>query len=82
MGPFRRQEVRQNMLGMIMLKMKSKWFCRLLINTGLIHHITKYFKYSSRSVDEVMRELTDNEELRAVLSYSFGDYGRFFILDV
>ena len=64
-----------NMLGMVMLKLKSKWFCRLLINTGLIYYVTKYFSYSSRTVDEVLKELTDNEELRAVLGYSFGDYG-------
>jgi all-trans-retinol 13,14-reductase len=63
------------MLGLMALKAKSKLLCRLLINTGLVHYMTKYFRYSSRSVDEVMRELTDNEELRAVLSYSFGDYG-------
>jgi all-trans-retinol 13,14-reductase len=69
------KDVRMNMLGMVMLKLKSKWFCRLLINTGLIHRVTKYFFYSKKTVQEVLDELTDNEDLKAVLSYSFGDYG-------
>ena len=37
--------------------------------------MTNYFKYSQRTLTEVLEELTDNQDLRAVLGYCFGDYG-------
>lgn len=35
----------------------------------------KYMNYARRTTDEVMRELTDNERLIAVLTGQWGDYG-------
>ena len=70
------QEVRNNMLGFIILKTQSRWFCKILVKTGLIHLITKFFRYSSRTLQETIDELTDNKDLKAVFSYSFGDYGK------
>ncbi len=63
------------MLGLIGLKLKSKWLVKLLIMTGLLSWVTKYFNYSRRTLEEVLEEITDNKDLRAVLAYSFGDYG-------
>ena len=69
------QDVRKNMLGMVSLKSMSRWLGRALINTHLLRRFTRYFDYSQRSVKQVLDELTDNEELKAVLAYNFGDYG-------
>ena len=46
------------------------------MSTGIIHWITDYFKYSQHTLKDVLEELTDNKDLRAVLAYNFGDYGR------
>ena len=70
------QEVRKSMLGAIALKSMSRFLVRFLINTGLIHRFTNYFKYSQRTVKSVLDELTDNDELKCVLGYFFGDYGK------
>ena len=59
-----------------MMKVKSKWLCKLLIATGLIHKVTKYFKLASRSLEQVLDDITNDKELKAVLAYSFGDYGK------
>jgi len=58
-----------------MVKVIPKWIVRLLIATGLIHLMTGYFKLSRRTLKEVLDEITDNANLKAVLSYSWGDYG-------
>jgi all-trans-retinol 13,14-reductase len=65
------------MLGQFLLKMMPKMLCQFLISTGIIHWMTDFFKYSQRTLADVMEELTDNKDLRAVLSYCFGDYGRY-----
>lgn len=69
------KDVRLNMKGMMMVKVMPKWIVKLLIATGVINTMTKYFTYARRTVKEVLDELTDNADLKAVLSYSFGDYG-------
>ena len=38
--------------------------------------MTKYFQLSSKTVKQVLDSLTDNKDLKAVLAYSFGDYGQ------
>lgn len=61
---------------MVSLKVMPRWLAKFLVKTGLINLITNYFKYSKRTVAEVLDELTDNKDLQAVLAYSFGDYGK------
>ncbi|XP_074658852.1 all-trans-retinol 13,14-reductase-like [Tubulanus polymorphus] len=68
-------ESRKSIMGKITMKFLPRWIGRILIKTGLIHAMSKFFKYSQRSLAEVLDELTDNQELKAVLAYSFGDYG-------
>ena len=70
------QNVRKEMLGMVAAKTMSRWLVRFLINTGLVNKFTKYFQYSQKTVQQVLDELTTNEELKAVLGYNFGDYGK------
>lgn len=72
---FSLQEVRANVLGFVAMKTLPKWLVSLMIKFGLVGFFTKYFQYSKKSLKETLDELTDNEQLKAVLSYSFGDYG-------
>ena len=60
---------------MVGLKIMPKWLASFLVKTGIINLMTNYFKYSQRTLTEVLEELTDNQDLRAVLGYCFGDYG-------
>lgn len=58
-----------------MLKMIPLWLAKFVIKTGIINLLTDLPKYAKMSVKEYVEDLTENERLRAVLSYSFGDYG-------
>jgi len=58
------------------LKWLPQWVLRLLKKTSVHRFLFKnYIKYSALTVEDVINDVTDNEELRAVLGYSFGDYG-------
>uniref|UniRef100_A0A8C8SMJ1 Amine oxidase domain-containing protein n=1 Tax=Pelusios castaneus TaxID=367368 RepID=A0A8C8SMJ1_9SAUR len=54
-----------------MLKMIPHWLATLLIRTGLVHWISPIFKLAVSSHSQVMERLTDNKDLRVVLSYLF-----------
>lgn len=69
------KQVRQSMLGNLGLRTMPKWVTKFLVTTGLVHKMTDYYKFSTRTVQDVLDELTDNKDLKAVLAYSFGDYG-------
>ncbi|XP_072028858.1 all-trans-retinol 13,14-reductase-like [Amphiura filiformis] len=59
----------------VVIKLLPVSVVKFLISTGLINLVTKWFNYSSRTLQEVVDGLTDNAHLKAVLCYSFGDYG-------
>jgi len=63
------------MQGFVGIKFMPKWLASFLIKTGLVNHYTTYFKLAEKSVTDVLDELTDNQTLKAVLGYNFGDYG-------
>ena len=69
------QDANKSYTGAVVLKLLPKAIVNFAVSTGLISLITNFFKYSSRTLTEVVDELTNNEELKAVLCYSFGDYG-------
>jgi all-trans-retinol 13,14-reductase len=69
------REARGKTMGMVMVKVMPKWIVRILIATGLINLLTHYFKLARRSLQDVLDELTDNADLKAVVAYSCGDYG-------
>uniref|UniRef100_A0A7N6AWX8 All-trans-retinol 13,14-reductase n=1 Tax=Anabas testudineus TaxID=64144 RepID=A0A7N6AWX8_ANATE len=48
---------------------------KFLVYTGLAKRLSSFFKMASRSLTEVVNELTENKDLRAVFSYIFGTYG-------
>ena len=63
------------MSGFIMVKSMPTWFANILVKTGLIHYVTDFFKYAKKSVADVIDEFIVDKDLKAVLAYSFGDYG-------
>ena len=58
------------------LKLLPKGIVKFLLKTGIVNVLTKFFYFSKKTLQEVVDELTDNETLKAVLCYSFGDYGK------
>ena len=58
------------------LKLIPRVVCDFLIRSGILNFISSYFTYAHLSLKEVVDKLTDNKDLKAVLSYNFGDYGR------
>ncbi|CAH1788800.1 unnamed protein product [Owenia fusiformis] len=57
------------------IKMLPKWLTSFLINSGLLDQLTCIFKYSDIKAVDIIRGLTNNRKLEAVLLYNFGDYG-------
>ncbi|KAJ1091610.1 hypothetical protein NDU88_004727 [Pleurodeles waltl] len=62
---------------MVLIKAIPLPLAKFLIWTGLVNKLSPYFKMASKTVTQVVNELTDNEELRAVFAYIFGCYGVF-----
>ena len=58
------------------MKVMPRKLCDFLINSGIIKLLTSFFYYADLSLKDAMDEITDNEDLKAVLSYNFGDYGK------
>lgn len=57
------------------LKFLPLGLSRLLAKSGLLKRFFPIFRHLDESIDTYLARLTDNAELRAVLSYCFGDYG-------
>lgn len=58
-----------------MLKLLPAPVSKFLVSTGLVSRLSSFFKMAPRSLTEVVNELTENKDLRAVFSYIFGTYG-------
>ncbi|MGH0169318.1 UNVERIFIED_CONTAM: hypothetical protein FKN15_002209 [Acipenser sinensis] len=57
------------------LKMIPMPLAKFLICSGLLRLFSPFYKMASRSLTDVVSELTSNKELQAVFSYIFGTYG-------
>ena len=68
------------MPGYILMKTLPMWITKFFIKTGLINFITDFFKYSQMSVKDVVDKHITNSDLKAVLAYNFGDYGKVQLL--
>lgn len=68
-------EASRSTLGWVALKLLPIWLVRVLKWTGLVRLLTRFDALAARSVQETVEGLTTNADLRAVLMYSFGDYG-------
>ncbi len=60
---------------MVLLKLIPSPLAKFLVHTGLAVRLSSFFRYASRSLTDVVSELTQNKDLRAVMSYIFGTYG-------
>ncbi|XP_068776646.1 all-trans-retinol 13,14-reductase [Struthio camelus] len=60
---------------LVVLKLLPLPLARLLCRTGLLSWLSPFWRLASRSLKEVVDELTADRELRAVLSYIFPTYG-------
>ncbi|KAK6470272.1 all-trans-retinol 13,14-reductase-like [Huso huso] len=60
---------------MAVLKMIPMPLAKFLICSGLLRLFSPFYKMASRSLTDVVSELTSNKELQAVFSYIFGTYG-------
>lgn len=58
-----------------LLKLLPAPVSKFLVSTGLIRRLSFFFQMAPRSLTEVVNELTDNKDLRAVFTYIFGTYG-------
>ena len=56
------------------IKFFPQWFVSFLYYTGLDYH-SKFFQMSKKTLQDVLNEITDNEDLKMVLAYNFGFYG-------
>lgn len=63
----------------MLLKLLPSPVAKFLAYTGLANRMSYFFSYGSRSLSEVVSNLTENKELRAVLCYIFGTYGEIHI---
>lgn len=70
------KEVGQGVWVMVLLKFLPTPIANFLVSTGLANRLTSFSRYASRSLTDVVNELTQNKDLRAVLSYIFGTYGK------
>ena len=62
-----------------MLKVVPKWLARILVSTGLINIVFKaYGRFGKVSLKDILDSVTSDDELKATLSYIFGDYGNVF----
>ncbi|XP_056143931.1 all-trans-retinol 13,14-reductase-like [Lampris incognitus] len=58
-----------------MLKLCPAPLAKFLVYSGLANRLSFFFKIASRSLTDVVNELTWNKDLRAVFTYIFGTYG-------
>ncbi|XP_073350198.1 all-trans-retinol 13,14-reductase [Pagrus major] len=58
-----------------LLKLLPAPVAKFLVYTGLAKRLSFFFQMAPRSLTEVVNELTQNKDLRAVLTYIFGTYG-------
>ncbi|OWF41586.1 putative all-trans-retinol 13,14-reductase [Mizuhopecten yessoensis] len=62
--------------GYFVLKFLPKWIIGILTFTGIYNKLFKsYSKYLSVTTKEILERCTENQELKAVITYIFGDYG-------
>ena len=69
------KKIRRSMVYLVLIKVLPLWLVRLLISSSLLRRLVPSLVYFRRSLTDVLNELVTNQELKAVLAYSFGDYG-------
>ncbi|XP_061761456.1 all-trans-retinol 13,14-reductase [Nerophis ophidion] len=60
---------------MVLLKIFPAPLAKLVVYSGLLKSLSPFYKMAPHSLTEIVSELTENKDLRAVFSYCFGTYG-------
>lgn len=68
------KDVRKSANTFGIVKFLPQWLVNIFSWTRLIY-FTKFFELSQLTLQEVLNEITDNEILKVVLAYNFGNYG-------
>lgn len=76
------KQIHRSMMYFVLLKVLPQWLVQLLISSSLLRRFVPALRFFQRSLSDVLNDLTDNQELKAVLAYSFGDYGETIALVV
>lgn len=69
------KQIRKSMMFTFLLKVLPRWLVRFLISSSLLRRLVPALTFFQKSLSDVLNDLTNNQELKAVLAYSFGDYG-------
>lgn len=69
------KRMRKIMPVIALMKILPKWFAGFIISSGLAKTLNPDLKYCLQSLTDVLNEIVEDQELKAVLAYSFGDYG-------
>lgn len=69
------KQIRRSMMYVVLLKVLPLWLVQLLISSSLLRRLVPALNYFQKSLSDVLNDLTNNQELKAVMAYSFGDYG-------
>ena len=59
-----------------LLKLSPKWVVRLLLATRLLPWVIPALRYFTRPLGDVLDSVTSDPDLKAVLAYAFGNYGK------
>ena len=70
------KQLRRSTTVLASLKLLPQRLARFFISSGVFMWMFPVFQYYQKSLKVVLDELTDNKELKAVLAYSYGDYGK------
>ena len=67
-------------MGIITPKMMPLWLAKFVIKTGIYQlFMRKFMKLSKITLKEALADMTDNADLKAVVSYIFGDIGENYV---
>ena len=72
------KETKKSAFALIALKMMPHWLAKIIIYTGLHKLFWNAWsgKYGSQTLEEILKDITDNEELRMVMGYVWGTYAK------
>ena len=69
------KEVNSGSKTSMLVKFIPLWCVSFLEKTGLINFITNFYKWNSMTCKDVVWGITQNQELRDIFCYCFGDFG-------
>ncbi|KAK7076744.1 hypothetical protein SK128_022175, partial [Halocaridina rubra] len=69
------EEVKSGNTSSMIVKLIPLWMVWILEKTGLINFVTNFYKWNALTCKEVVWGLTENQELRDIFCYCFGDFG-------